>query len=145
MLGPLETRSLRFQRVFVLDANEGALPEAGAESTLLPLSVRGSLGLSTYRDREDIAAYHFAVLAAGAQELHLFSVQSGEKERSRFAERLLWERQKEAGAREGNRWSAPSVQRLPLLQAAGDRGENRGDGRLAAAARVQRHGRWTPT
>jgi hypothetical protein len=100
VLGPLETRSLRFQRVFVLDANEGALPEGGAESTLLPLSVRGSLGLSTYRDREDISAYHFAVLTAGARELHLFSVQNGEKERSRFAEQLLWQRQKEAGARE---------------------------------------------
>jgi ATP-dependent helicase/nuclease subunit B len=100
VLGPLETRSLRFDRVFVLDANEGALPEGGAESTLLPLSVRGSLGLSTYRDREDISAYHFAVLTAGARELHLFSVQNGEKERSRFAEQLLWQRQKAAGARE---------------------------------------------
>jgi ATP-dependent helicase/nuclease subunit B len=100
VLGTLETRNLRFDRVFVLDANEGALPEAGPESTLLPVSVRGSLGLSTYRDREDISAYHFAVLAAGARELHLFSVQNGEKERSRFAEQLLWQRQKAAGARE---------------------------------------------
>jgi ATP-dependent helicase/nuclease subunit B len=100
VLGPLETRGLRFERVFVLDANEGSLPETGAEASLLPLSVRAALGLSTYRDREDISAYHFSVLAAGARELHLFSVQNGEKERSRFAEQLLWQRQKAAGARE---------------------------------------------
>jgi ATP-dependent helicase/nuclease subunit B len=98
VLGTLETRTLKFSRVFILDANEGELPETGSESTLLPLPVRASLGLSTYREQEDIAAYHFAVLTAGARELHLFSVQSGEKERSRFAERLLWEKEKQSGA-----------------------------------------------
>jgi ATP-dependent helicase/nuclease subunit B len=98
VLGPLETRGLRFDRVFVLDANEGVLPSAGPEDSLLPLAVRAALGLSTRRDAEDISAYHFAVMAAGARELHLFSVQDGDRERSRFAEQLLWERQKETRA-----------------------------------------------
>ena len=97
VLGALETRNLRFKRVFVLDANEGVLPESGSESTLLPLPVRMALGLSTYRDKEDIAAYHFENLVAGAEELSLFFVESGDKERSRFVERLLWERQKAEG------------------------------------------------
>jgi ATP-dependent helicase/nuclease subunit B len=98
VLGALETRCLRFQRVFVLDANEGSLPASGAEGTLLPLAVRAALGLPTYRDRDEIAAYHFHVLSRGARELSLFSVESGERERSRFAERLLWEREREAGS-----------------------------------------------
>jgi hypothetical protein len=97
VLGALETRNLRFARVFVLDANEGVFPETGAENTLLPLPVRRALELSTSEDQEEMAAYHFALLAAGARELHLFSVESGEKERSRFAERLLWEREKKVG------------------------------------------------
>ena len=97
VLGALETRGLRFERVFVLDADEGALPETSSENTLLPFPVRAALGLSTYRDAEDIAAYHFETLTAGARELHLFSVQSGGKERSRFVERFLWERQKAQG------------------------------------------------
>ncbi len=103
VLGALETRNLRFERIFVLDANEGVLPESGAESTLLPFAVRAALGLSTSRDKEQIAAYHFALLKAGARELHLFSVESGEKERSRFAERLLWEMQQEQGTIDGPR------------------------------------------
>jgi ATP-dependent helicase/nuclease subunit B len=101
VLGALETRNLHFERVFVLDANEGVLPEAGAAGTLLPFAVRKALKLSTAQDQEQIAAYHFAQLSAGARELHMFSVESGEKERSRFAEQLLWEKQKQKGTIEG--------------------------------------------
>ncbi|MGA2639424.1 MAG: PD-(D/E)XK nuclease family protein [Spirochaetia bacterium] len=100
VLGGLETRSLQFERVFILDANEGVFPEARTENTLLPFPVRQALGLSTYRDQEDIAAYHFELLAAGAREMHLLYVEGADKERSRFVERLLWERQKEEGLRD---------------------------------------------
>ncbi len=101
VLGALETRNLSFDRVFVLDANEGVLPEAGAAGTLLPFAVRRALGLSTAQDQERIAAYHFAQLSRGARELTLFSVESGDSERSRFAEQLLWEKQKERGSLAG--------------------------------------------
>jgi ATP-dependent helicase/nuclease subunit B len=97
VLGGLETRSLQFDRVFILDANEGVFPEARPENTLLPFPVRKALGLSTYRDQEDIAAHYFELLAAGAREMHLFHVEGADKERSRFVERLLWEQQKEKG------------------------------------------------
>jgi ATP-dependent helicase/nuclease subunit B len=97
VLGGLETRSLLFERVFILDANEGVFPEAGSENTLLPFPVRQALGLSTWRDQEDIAAYHFECLAAGAKEMHLYYVNGADKERSRFVERLLWEQQRERG------------------------------------------------
>jgi hypothetical protein len=100
VLGGLETRSLQFERVFILDANEGVFPEARPENTLLPFPVRQALGLSTWRDQEDIAAYHFELLAAGAREMHLFYVDSADKEKSRFVERLLWEQQKERGLRD---------------------------------------------
>jgi ATP-dependent helicase/nuclease subunit B len=100
VLGALETRNLRFDRVFVLDANEGVLPEAGASGTMLPFAVRKALGLSTAQDQEQIAALHFAQLKAGARELHMFSVESGDKERSRFAERALWEMQSRQGSLE---------------------------------------------
>jgi hypothetical protein len=98
VLGVLETRNLAFERVFVLDANEGVFPDAGPDSTLLPFPVRAALGLPTSRDREDVAAYHFTVLATGAREIHLLYQESGDKERSRFVERLLWEQEKTVGA-----------------------------------------------
>ena len=100
VLGGLETRCLQFATVYVLDANEGSLPEAARESTLLPFSVRRSLGLSTSRDQEDVAAYYFELLAAGARRLHLFTVDRADRQRSRFVERLLWEEQKRLGTAE---------------------------------------------
>ncbi len=117
VLGALETRNLLFDRIFILDANEGSLPETGAESSLLPFGVRKSLGLSTYQDREDIAAYHFALMTAGARELHLYSRTSGDAERSRFVERLLWDRQKAESTVEEAAFVQPIQYRVTLAHA----------------------------
>ena len=114
VLGALETRNLAFDRVFVLDANEGVLPETGAAGTLLPFAVRKALKLSTAQDQERIAAYHFAQLTAGARELCLFSVESGDRERSRFAEQLLWEMQKKRGSLDGPGLVRPIQYRVSL-------------------------------
>ncbi|HUI72516.1 MAG TPA: PD-(D/E)XK nuclease family protein, partial [Spirochaetia bacterium] len=93
VLGSLETRNLSFDRVFVMDAVEGILPQTGSQDSLLPLSVRKSLGLATYRDQEAMERYYFSLLAAGARELTVFFTDSREKEKSRFVEQLLWEQQ----------------------------------------------------
>jgi len=93
-LGFLETRNLRFDKVFILDANEDALPDTKKEDTLVPFKARKILGLPTYQDRDALAAYYFDVLIQGAGEAHLFFIENDRKERSRFVERLLWERQK---------------------------------------------------
>ena len=59
VLGFLETRNIKFDKVFVLDANEDILPDTGKEETLLPFKVREILGLPTYRDRDKLTAYYF--------------------------------------------------------------------------------------
>ncbi len=59
------------------------------------------LGLPTYQDREEIMSYYFHTLISGAREAHLFYIENDEKEKSRFVEKLLWERQKKEGKREG--------------------------------------------
>ncbi|MDH4232106.1 MAG: PD-(D/E)XK nuclease family protein [Nitrospirota bacterium] len=94
ILGFLETRNLRFKRVFVLDANEEVLPDTKKEDTLLPFRAREILGLTTHKDRDALAAYNFGTLLQGAEEVHLFFIENDKKERSRFVERLLWERQR---------------------------------------------------
>jgi ATP-dependent helicase/nuclease subunit B len=86
---------LSFERVFVLDANEGRLPAVARDDPLLPQPVRRALGLPTARERELAARHHFEELAAGSREMHLFSVDDGKAEPSRYVERLLWERQHE--------------------------------------------------
>lgn len=95
VLGFLETRNLRFERVYVLDANEDVIPDTKKEDTLLPLKVREILGMSTYLDRDALAAYYFHTLVDRTPEVHLFFVENGKKERSRFVEQLLWEKQKQ--------------------------------------------------
>lgn len=94
VLGFLETRNLRFDRIYILDTNEDVIPDTKKEDTLLPLKVRQILGMSTYLDRDALAAYYFRTLVDGSREAHIFFVENGKKERSRFVEQLLWDRQK---------------------------------------------------
>ncbi len=94
VLGLLETRNIRFDRVFVLDANEDILPDTRREDSLLPGRAREILGLPTYRERDKLAAYYFDVLVKGAQEVCIFFVENSRKEKSRFVEKILWDMQR---------------------------------------------------
>jgi ATP-dependent helicase/nuclease subunit B len=100
VLGFLETRNLKFENVVFLDANEGIFPDTAREDSFLPFKARQMLGLPTYQDREEIMSYYFNTLISGSREAHLFYIENDEKERSRFVEKLLWERQKREGKRD---------------------------------------------
>ena len=97
ILGFLETRNLTFDTVFLLDVNEETLPDTKKEDSLLPFRTRVFLGLPTYLDRDKLAAYHFDTLTRGAKEVHLLYCENETRERSRFIEKILWEKQKKAG------------------------------------------------
>jgi len=94
VLGFWETRGISFEDVALLDANEGVLPSFPRSDTLLPRSVRKSLGLPTYSDLERQAAYHLEALVRGARRVQVFYVENKDRERSRFVERLLWDLEK---------------------------------------------------
>ena len=94
ILGFLETRNIRFDTVFLLDANEEVIPDTSKEDTLLPFKAREILKLPTYLDRDKLSAYYFDNLVRGAKEVHIFFIENDTRERSRFVESLLWERQK---------------------------------------------------
>jgi len=91
VLGSLETRGLRFDRVYFLDANSDLLPASRKEDTILSHFVRESLGLSTYKTRERLSRYYFNALISGAAEAHIFYKDSADKERSPFVEKLIWD------------------------------------------------------
>jgi len=93
ILGVLETRNIKFDRVLFLDLNEGVFPDT-TEDYLLPYQVRKALGLPTYEDRERLAYYYFNIILKSAREVYLFYINNDRTERSRFIERLLWEREK---------------------------------------------------
>ncbi len=59
-----------------------------------PSSLRRKLGLETYRDRDKLSEHYFNLLVRGAKRVHIFFEESGERDKSRFVEQLLWEWQK---------------------------------------------------
>ncbi|MFV0421743.1 PD-(D/E)XK nuclease family protein [Oleidesulfovibrio sp.] len=99
VLGMLESRLLRFNHVYVMDATEDNLPGAPGNDPLLPENLRGLLGLPDIRHRERVSAYNFFRLINGARKVTLLyqagTSQSGlldeKKLRSRFLEELVWQ------------------------------------------------------
>ena len=98
VLGLLETRSIRFETVYILDVNEGILPGAQGQDMMLPQKLRRQLGMETYREREKLTEHYFRILLQGAKEVHLFFSESraGQKERSRFIQKMLWRSERES-------------------------------------------------
>jgi CRISPR/Cas system-associated exonuclease Cas4 (RecB family) len=94
VLGLLETRGLRFDDVYLLNANDDVLPGRDGTDMLLPQQLRESLGLETRRDRDALSEHYFNLLISGAKRVHIFYEESGENDKSRFVEKLLWGRQK---------------------------------------------------
>ncbi|NTU42723.1 MAG: hypothetical protein HGA78_06650 [Nitrospirales bacterium] len=115
VLGGIETRSLKFDTVYVLDANEEVLPDTRKEETLIPFKAREILGLSTYLERDKLTAYYFDVLLKGAKEVHLFFIENDKSERSRFVEKLLWEEQKKDRAIEAKQYIRPVQYKVSLV------------------------------
>ena len=94
ILGFWETRGIPFEEVYLLDMNEDVLPASKRGDSLLPVGVRQALGLPTNRDLERRIEHYLDVLIRGANKVHLFFVESKDRERSRYVERLLWESRK---------------------------------------------------
>lgn len=114
VLGFLETRNIKFDRVFFLDVNEEIIPDTKKEDSLLPSKVKQQLGLPTYMDRDNIIAYYFDILIKGAKEVHLFFVENDRKEKSRFVEKLIWEIQKRDNKLETERYIKPVQYKISL-------------------------------
>lgn len=106
ILGLLETRSLNFDNVIIMDVNEGALPSLRIHEPLIPREVMISLGLDRLELEEEIQRYQFMRLISSAKNVHLIYQESKDKERSRFIEELIWENQKKKG----------SVVSMPIVQ-----------------------------
>jgi ATP-dependent helicase/nuclease subunit B len=98
VLGLLETRNIQFDTVYILDANDDVLPGKPGGDMLLPQTIRRMLGLETYQEKDRLKEYYLDVAIRGAKNVHLFYTETpeGQKEKSRFVEKLLWRYQKKA-------------------------------------------------
>jgi len=95
ILGLFETRSLGFDDVFILDANESVLPKLKVYEPLIPRDVMIQLGLNRLEKEEEIQRYQFMRLVASARRAHIFYQERDTCEKSRFVEALVWEKEKE--------------------------------------------------
>jgi CRISPR/Cas system-associated exonuclease Cas4 (RecB family) len=95
VMGILETRTLDFENIILLSANENVLPSAKAQSTFIPIDLKKYFGLPIYSDKDALYAYHFYRLIQRAKNIYLIynteSDEMGKGERSRFIEQLIYE------------------------------------------------------
>lgn len=99
VLGLMETRSLDFKNVIVMDVNESVLPSLRGPDPLVPRQVRVALGLDRAEQEEEIQRYHFTRLVRHAERVHLvYRDREDQDERSRFIEELVWRAQRSNGS-----------------------------------------------
>lgn len=94
VLGVLETRTLDFEHLIILSANEGTLPKSEAASTFIPYNLRKGFGLPTVEHQDAVYAYYFYRLLQRAKYVTLmYNSQSGSRaaEMSRFLFQLKYE------------------------------------------------------
>lgn len=95
VMGMLETRTLDFETVILVSANEGILPAGKKENSFIPLELKSKFGLPTYADKDAIFGYHFYRLLQQAKEIYLIynteTDEFGSGERSRFITQLQQE------------------------------------------------------
>lgn len=88
IMGMLETRTLDFENVIILSANEKVLPGAKKQNSLIPLDISMQFGLPNYRSQEATISYHFYRLLQRAKRVYFLYVLPSETysagEKSRF-------------------------------------------------------------
>lgn len=93
VMGFLETRGLDFDRVFILGANEGSLPDTSTGSSFVPYLLRKAFGMPTFEEKDAIYSYHFYRFLQRSSTTYLVynrvvSDGSNAKEVSRFLQQI---------------------------------------------------------
>ena len=95
ILGMLETRALDFDRIIILSLNEGTLPQAKRQNSLIPYDAAQAVGLPTHQHQEAVMSYHFYRLLQRASEIHMLYTSTndapGGGEKSRFIQQVEYE------------------------------------------------------
>ncbi|MBP1750216.1 MAG: hypothetical protein H6Q52_2755, partial [Deltaproteobacteria bacterium] len=98
MLGMLEARNISFERLIILDVNEGVLPGPRQINPVIPIGVFDALGIPSPEFSEAIYRYNFYRLVGSAREVHLVFRSSDDRPRSRYIEEIVWNEEKKRRA-----------------------------------------------
>ena len=93
VMGMLESRMLKFDTVVFVDVNEGVLPSPERIDPLMPEDIKRALGLSSYREKEELVRYNFFRLAYSSNRCFISFVSSASSDsrslKSRFVEQVV--------------------------------------------------------
>ncbi len=121
VMGFYESNLLSFDKVYIIDANEGILPRKEKPNSLLPEELAIKLKLEEKERTQFINRHIFRRLIKSSREVFIFyssvgsgssggsSLVEGGRGRSRFVEELIWELNKSAGKIE------EPVKRIPIV------------------------------
>ncbi len=95
IMGMLETRTLDFDNVILLSANEDLLPSGKTSSSFIPYDIRKDFRLPTHHYKNAVYAYHFYRLLQRAKNIILLynteADELGGGDKSRFIRQILGE------------------------------------------------------
>jgi hypothetical protein len=74
VMGLLESRGLDFDEIFILDVNEGTLPNGTPPPTFMPLDLQRSMGLPGRPERDGIFSAYLHRLLHRSRKVHLLCV-----------------------------------------------------------------------
>jgi hypothetical protein len=95
VMGVLETRTLDFEHLIIVNVNEGILPSGKTVNSFIPNDLKRAFGLPLYLEKDAIYAYHFYRLLQKAGEVTItYDSETdtfGKGEKSRFVTQLQLE------------------------------------------------------
>jgi ATP-dependent helicase/nuclease subunit B len=98
LMGMLETRTLDFENVILLSANEDLLPSGKTSSSFIPYDIRRDFHLPTHHHKNAVYAYHFYRLLQRAKNVwYIYNTEPDELgggDKSRFIRQVTEELQR---------------------------------------------------
>ena len=71
IMGILETRALDFDKLVILDLNEGIFPKSAPPNTFIPANLRMGFGMPTIEFQDTIFSYYFFRLIHRAKKVQI--------------------------------------------------------------------------
>jgi len=88
VMGVLETRSVKFDAVVIVDFNEGNVPRRSDKDMFLNTNIREMANLPTMNDRENLQKHYYEMLINSSKEVAISYVASEQSSPSRFLKHL---------------------------------------------------------
>ncbi len=116
VMGILETRALDFDKLIILDLNEGVFPRTSAPNTFIPATLRAGFELPTIEFQDAIFSYYFFRLIHRAKKVELLYSTGAQGMKSNEMSRYLYQLKYEFNAQVNSNTTSENVSLLNAPQ-----------------------------